>query len=293
MNHIPSPASSLNMNIKPRRMNFPFEQVNKQFFFDDNSLKSAFIAALSATFPAGEGEFIESVRRFRDKTDDVELKKQIKGFMGQEGHHSYQHRRFNQTLKELGFDAVQLEADFEKDLKYTIEGKTDRHRLAYTVCFEHLTAILADYFLSEKSALAGMDTTIKDLLLWHTVEEIEHKAVAFDLYMACDGDRTLLKKTQREASILFSWRVTKYMFRLLLWSKIKPNWRDVKGYAAFMFGRKGLIRSLRKPYMDFFREEFHPWDHQNQELVDLWLQEHYQPEHDQSPDQFKKATISS
>ena len=160
---------------------------------------------------------------------------------------------------------------------------------AYTVCFEHLTAIMSDYFLRDTSTLDGLDDTIKDLMLWHTVEEIEHKAVAFDLYMACDGDRKLLRKSLIEASLLFSWRVTKYMFRLLRWSKIRPSWKDIKGYAAFMFGRKGMMRSLRKPYMDFFRKDFHPWDHQNQDLVDQWQRNHYQPEYDRGSDQFIKT----
>ncbi|GAA3916163.1 metal-dependent hydrolase [Litoribacillus peritrichatus] len=293
MSHTSNITTPSDIDIQPRRMNFPFEQLTDKYFFDDNPIKSAFIAALSATFPAGEGEFIESVRRFRDQTDDAELKKQIKGFIGQEGHHSFQHKRFNQALKELGFDAVRLESDFEKDLQWTINGKTDRHRLAYTVCFEHLTAIMSDYFLRDTRTLDGMNDTIKHLMLWHTVEEIEHKAVAFDLFMTCDGDRKLLRKALVEASLLFSWRITKYTFRLLRWSNIKPSWQDVKGYSSFMFGQKGLLRSLRKPYLDFFRKDFHPWDHQNQTLIDQWQQTHYQAEFDRASDLFKKTEATS
>ena len=266
--------------IKPRRMNFPFAKVKKKYFFDDNLLKSAYMAAMSATFPAGEGEFIETVRLFRDQVEDSDLKAQIKGFIGQEGHHSYQHKQFNVALQKLGFDAVRLEQIFDKDLEHTIKDLSAEERLAFTVCFEHQTAILAEEFLTNDTLLEGMDETFKSLMLWHSVEEIEHKSVAFDLYMQCVGDRELLKKMQRKAVLIFTLRVHKYMLYLMWWSRSFPSWRDIKGYSKFMFGKQSLMRNLKQPYKDFFRDDFHPWDHQNQGLIDQWKNDNYQTEFD-------------
>jgi len=269
-------------------MNFPFTEVSERYFYDDNLLKSAYIASLSATFPAGEGEFIASVRLFRDKIDDPELQQQIKGFIGQEGHHSHQHKQFNMALKDMGFDAVRLEKVFEKDMQRVLRGKDDKTRLAFTVCFEHQTAILADEFLTNPEVLASMDDTIADLMRRHAIEEIEHKGVAFDLYMRVVGDRKLLARAQRIATIMFSARVAKYMMLLMWWSRTMPRWYDIKGYFKFMFGKEGLIRNLRKPYKDFFREDFHPWDHQNQALVDIWKRKHYQAKHDRGSEEYKQ-----
>mgnify|MGYP000140757380 CR=1 FL=1 len=266
--------------IKPRRMNFPFAKIEKKYFFDDNLLKSAYMAAMSSTFPGGEGEFIETVRLFRDQIEDKDLKAQIKGFIGQEGHHSYQHKQFNVALQKLGFDAVRLEKIFDQELAHTIKDLSAEERLAFTVCFEHQTAILAEEFLMNRDLLKGMDETFKSLMLWHSVEEIEHKSVAFDLYMQCVGDRALLKKMQRKAVLMFSLRVYKYMMYLMWWSRSFPSWRDIKGYTKFMFGKGGLMRKLRKPYKDFFRDDFHPWDHQNQGLIDQWKNDNYQTEFD-------------
>jgi len=202
------------LDVKPRRMNFPFSTLKKGYFFDDNLLKYAYIAALSATFPEGEAEFIASVRLFRDQIDDPDMQKQISGFIGQEAHHSQQHKAFNLTLKKLGFDVPRLEGVFEKQIKKTLKGLSNEERLAYTVCFEHLTAILAEEFLSNPDVLNGMDETIAQLLLWHSVEEIEHKGVAFDLYMATVGDRTLLRKAQRHATFELNYRNALYIIRL-------------------------------------------------------------------------------
>jgi len=265
-------------------MAFPFEQVRQRRFYDDNLLKSAYIAALSATFPAGEAEFIESVRMFRDQVSDPELKEQIRGFIGQEAHHSKEHRRFNEVLVKLGFDVVRLEAVFEKDLASSIKNRSPEERLAYTVCFEHQTAILANEFLTNPAILSGLEKTIQDLLLWHAVEEIEHKSVAFDLYMACVGDRALLRRAQRDATLTFTRRVSKYMLLLLWWSRSVPGWRDVSGYMKYMFGKEGLMTRLKGPYRDFFRSDFHPWDHDNQALIERWKKQHYDVKHDLGAD---------
>ena len=158
------------LNVQPRHMEFPYAQMQTKDFFDNNCLKSAYIAAMSATFPAGEGEFIKSVRYFRDQTQDEDLKQQIKGFIGQEAHHSLQHKQFNKALREKGYDAVRVEEVFERDLAWSIKSRSEKQRLAFTVCVEHMTAVLAYDFLTKPERMAGMDPSIKPLLLWHSVE---------------------------------------------------------------------------------------------------------------------------
>lgn len=272
-------------------MDFPYAAMENRYFFDGNILKSAYIAALSATFPAGEGEFIASVRLFQDQIEDPELKQQVRGFIGQEAHHSLQHKQFNIALQKLGFDAVRLEGVFEKDLAADLVGKTAEERLAYTVCFEHQTAILSNEFLSNDRPLSGMDPTIRDLILWHSVEEVEHKGVAFDIFMLCVGDRDLLKRVQKDATRKFMRRVSKYIFLLLWWAKAMPSWRDVSAYTRFMVGEGGLLRNLKQPYDDFFRDDFHPWQHDNSDLIAQWKAGSYKPEQDRNSADYQNPNL--
>lgn len=281
------------VTVKPRRMSFPFRDVGKRFFFDNNPVKSAYVAALSATFPPGEGEFIESVRLFRDQVQDPELQEQIRGFIGQEGHHSHQHKQMNVQLNELGFDAIRLEKHLERDIEKFKGQRPDRVRLALTVGMEHITAIMAEHLLRNPETLDGMDEPISELLLWHAVEEIEHKAVAFDVFMACDGDRKLLHKCLKMASKLFVVRISCYMVGLLWWSRTLPRWRDIKSFWSYMFGDKGVVTVIKAPYKDYFREDFHPWDHQNQDLVDMWKEKFYNAEHDRSSNTFKESSSAA
>lgn len=271
------------VEIKPRHMSFPFGEVKDKFFFGGNSLLTVFAGALSSTFPPGEAEFIESVRNYRDQVKDETLLKQIKGFIGQEGHHSHQHKQANLALQRLGIDAVRLEKHLERDIQKHIKRKsvTPKFRLAMTVGMEHLTAIMAEHVLTTPEALAPLNETVQELLYWHAVEEIEHKAVAFDVYMLCENDQKYLRRVLRLVTVLFSVRIACYMIGLLFWARKMPSWKDVKGFWSFMFNKKiGLIPGIRSNYKDYFNEGFHPWDHDNQHLVDMWKEKLYRPEHD-------------
>lgn len=264
-----------NVEIKPRRMNFPFSNIKDRFFFAGNSLLSVFFGALSSTFPPGEAEFIASVRQYRERISDPLLKEQIRGFIGQEGHHSHQHKLINEALRDLGIDAIKLEKHLERDLQRFTKRKyaTPKFRLAMTVGMEHMTAIMAEFVLKNPQVLAPLEESVKDLLYWHAVEEIEHKAVAFDVYMQMEGDRKYLRRVLKLATFMFNVRIALYMVALLWWARKFPSWSDIKGFRRFMYGDKGLLTNIRQPYRDFFKEDFHPWDHDNRDLIDKWQNE--------------------
>src|SRR5690606_40369604 len=79
--------------------------------------------------------------------------------------------------------------------RFTRRGLESRERLAppisnlaFTAALEHFTATLAELLLSSEDvrALFGHDG-VRDVFLWHALEESEHKAVAFDVYRAMGG----------------------------------------------------------------------------------------------------------
>jgi len=193
--------------IKPRHMTFPLTELNNKLFFGGNPLLTAYIAALSATFPAGEAEFIESIRLYRDKIEDPGLQQQIKGFIGQEGHHSHQHKKINKVFTDHGIDASRIEKHLYQDInKYTSQDyATPKLRLAVTAGMEHMTAILSQYILTHPDILESLEEPVRDLILWHCVEEIEHKSVAFDVFMLCEDDQKYLQKIQLLQTAQFAW----------------------------------------------------------------------------------------
>jgi len=271
------------VEIKPRRMSFPFSEMKSSLYFKDNALLSAFGAALSSTYPPGESEFIASVRLYQDKVTDPELKQQIRGFIGQEGHHSHQHKKANEVLKGLGWDAQYVEENLGKDIaKNTSSGwrSKPKWRLAVTAGMEHMTAIMAEYMLKNPEVFDSLDERVKELLFWHAVEEIEHKSVAFDVFMSIENDQRYLRKAMRMANFIFNSKISMYVVVLMWKARRFPSWREVKEFREFLFGKKGLVTQIKPAYKDYFKEGFHPWDHDNQYLIDEWKEKYYRPEHD-------------
>ena len=274
------------LEIKPRHMDFPFGSLKNLKYFDDNIYKSAFIGGLSAAFPPGEGEFLDSVKLYRDQIDNPDLKIQVKGFIGQEGHHSHQHKIVNKELDRLGFNTDKVDRLLHRLINTRIKKLSNQFRLAHTVCAEHITALMGEYIINEPNFLRNMEEPMKDLMFWHAVEEVEHKAVAFDVYMECVGDRVFLNKTMKFAIVALHLRLTRYMFIMSFSTKHWWNLKDLGKTLKWMFGKGGMWRALRKPYKAFYEDDFHPWKAGGLELIEKWQKDYYRAEQDKSSTEY-------
>jgi predicted metal-dependent hydrolase len=136
--------------------------------------------AVNLLFPAGERFFVRSVRHY-EKRVSPELASTLKGFYGQEGRHAQAHERLFATLREQGYPIDRLLKRYTA-LAYGFFERISPPglRLAVTVALEHFTAILAEATLVERD-LENASPALRQLLEWHAVEELEHKAVAFDV----------------------------------------------------------------------------------------------------------------
>ena len=110
------------------------------------------------------------------------------GFIGQEATHGREHRVLNDRLDQLGYPTKRFERLTKAGLKLRTRVLSARSNLAATAALEHFTATLAELVLTNEEVrdMIG-DEAVKDLFLWHALEESEHKAVAFDVYKAVGG----------------------------------------------------------------------------------------------------------
>ncbi len=278
------------LEIKPRHMNFPFGSLNNVKFFDDNIYKSAFIVGMSAGFPVGEGEFLASVRNYRKQIKNPELLKQVRGFIGQEGHHSNQHAKVNKELDRLGYNTQKIDQSFRKTTDRYVVPRSDKFRLAHTVCYEHLTGILGEMLLDESRFLKGMDIPMKDLMLWHCVEEVEHKSVAYDVYMETIGDVKYLHRVMHLTITVLSFRLMKYMFRMAFSTKHWASLKDLSGFFSWTIGKEGFMRTLYKPFKSFYKKDFHPWENGGLELIEKWEKELSKPEQNKANKEYLQTS---
>src|SRR5260370_39126374 len=176
--------------VPPRRISFEasLQDLPRHFAADGDLITSHVAAGLSAVFPDGEDFFVRSVRHYRDQITDPELKRQVAGFIGQEAMHGREHRALNNRLDRLGDPTKPVERLTKWGLETRERIAPAKANLAMTAALEHFTATLAELLLTseETRALFG-DNEVRNLFLWHALEESEHKAVAFDVYKAVGG----------------------------------------------------------------------------------------------------------
>src|SRR3954465_128857 len=186
-------------SIEPRKVptrRISFEEslrtLPKHFAADGDLILSHLAASLSSVFPDGEDFFVRSVRHYRDQITDPELKRQVAGFIGQEAMHGREHRAFNDRLHQLGYPPKRFERFTKRGLAMRERLLPPSSNLAATAALEHFTATLAELLLPDPEArdMSG-NPAVKELFLWHALEESEHKAVAFDVYKMSGGSERL------------------------------------------------------------------------------------------------------
>lgn len=264
-------AISSSMEIPGRKMEFEFKLDDiPKYWYDDDAFKSTFMNALSCLFPEGERMFMDAVRDNQKNITDPQLLQQIKGFIKQEAIHGHEHAQYNDFLKKWNYPIDKI-MDFEKKEKIWMKKWLPRkHRLAITCALEHFTAIMAHQILTNPESTEGMHPQFKEMWRWHAVEETEHKAVAYDVYQQAGGNYWLRIITMINISVLFCLR-TSIIQAIFLWKdgqlfNPKVWW---KGF-QFYFLKPGLVPTIFRDYLDYFRRDFHPWDHDNRELLGKW-----------------------
>ncbi|MGK0375230.1 MAG: putative metal-dependent hydrolase [Arenicella sp.] len=269
-----SPAASPSrskLEIVPRRVKFEFSDFDGPFYYNGNSCISAMWVAMSASFPAGEAEFIKSVKLFENQITDPKLRAEVQAFAHQEAHHSLQHRQVNKMFDELGYETGKLNDFFKVELKKREQKWSPEKRLARTVCAEHVTAVMANHALTHPEHMKHFPESFRNLFLWHAIEEIEHKSVAFDVYQQCVGDQKLLRQ-QYKIFTRFEFPFNIWMSSRFLLKKLgrKATWKERKELWASLYGDGGLISDMRGLYKQFLQPGFHPWDHDDSALVEQW-----------------------
>lgn len=257
--------------IKPRRMQFNTQDMNMaQFAIENNSLISTFFYSLSAMFPEGERFFIHTVRHYQPFINDRNLIADIKGFIGQEAHHGRCHDDLNNEIEKLGIPMTMVSNNMAARVKMLKHRFGPERQLALTVAMEHFTASLAEFLLENPETLDKAPEIFRQMMLWHSVEEIEHKAVAFDVYRLQVGNEWMRRRVMVIAMMSLFARIAVFQIRILWKTKHLPSLSEWKGAATFFWGKKGVLRANVNGLKKFFQRDFHPNDIDQSALIDGW-----------------------
>jgi uncharacterized protein len=239
-----------------------------RYWWSNDPAKTLLLAAMSASFPAGERFFIDSVRHYQKQITDPELQKAIRGFIGQEAHHSKEHKALNGYLQERGIGLDRLDREIQGFMDWMRKNLSPERQLAHTVAVEHFTALMAEEFLLKYDALEEMDPRMAPIWAWHAIEESEHKAVAFDVYKAIGGSEFVRVTEMMAVSVLFPVFSGIHLVQLMKEDGQLFNLKSWAGAANYMWGKPGVFRKLLPSYFKYYSPNFHPWNHDARDLVE-------------------------
>ncbi|MDF2416847.1 metal-dependent hydrolase [Acinetobacter beijerinckii] len=250
-----------------RRMDYEFQDMPK-YWCNNEPTFTHYFTGLSTLFPEGESYFVRSVRALRAQVKNNEqLDRDIGAFIGQEAMHSKEHHAFHQSAQQYSLDPESLEKMTGIVLKAIERTFPKKWNLLVTVGLEHYTAVLVVEMMKDVNELMT-DETIRNLWLWHSVEETEHKAVAYDMYQYLYG-KGLSAYIPRIAIFTFSLAmitVLSTLYQLVLLKRDRQLF-NLNSWRKFMHHGREKYKVFIPKFLDYYRFDFHPNDTDETDIV--------------------------
>jgi len=270
ISYLPGVGSTLRPPITSRGFKGVSEPLPDRHWVRKDPYATAFFNALSAVFPHGETFMIRCMVPWADKVPPS-LGREVRAFIEQEAGHAREHGGMNRALVEAGYDVAPLDRKIRAFVKL-FENASDIVKLTATMCIEHFTAIIAAEILRNKSHLEGTDGELRELWLWHAVEEVEHKGVAYDVWQFATKDwhpaRTWLWRSGFMLLITLSFFINRTLGQIeLLRQDGIGFFTALRNIMRAGFGKGGIGRNVLRPWASFFRPNFHPWDQDDRLLI--------------------------
>lgn len=256
--------------IQPRDLAFGRNSANPRWRHGNDPIATAYFNTLSASFPQGERFFIEAVRNCAAAASP-ELHKQIAAFTSQEFVHAREHVLFNRQATDAGYDLSKIEAFVKRELDFA-KRRGPIGQLAITVTLEHFTAILGHLGLADPRHFEGASPENQRLWRWHAMEEIEHKAVAYDTYLAATKNWSAFGRWAMRCSTMV---VSTVLFFVEIFYGVREHFRQdgINSFGTwlrffhFLLVKPGVVRQMTWDYLAFYRPGFHPWQRDDRALI--------------------------
>jgi uncharacterized protein len=207
-----------------------------RYWFCDNPTITHNFNGYNLMFPTFERFFIRSVLYYKDRITDPQLKAQVAAFVSQEANHARAHEDYFALLEQQGYPVRRHLKRFDRYTGTIERLASPKLRIAMTAAAEHYTATLANIILHTPSLVERMAPEMQKLIVWHAVEEMEHRSVAFNV--------------MRQAEV-------GYLVRILAFLMVTLDsllWVNLGSFLFLRTDRISLFRSLR--YKLRFRREF-------------------------------------
>ena len=166
-----------------RKIDFELEQDIDPVWNPAKPEWSHMFTGASLTMPYLEPFLIRTMREASKLVTDPALLEEMRDFNAQEAQHYQHHAKYNAMIKGSGYPELQavedrMAAEYKGFKKHSLKW-----RLAYTAGFETMTMGVTEWLVNDRRYLFGdSQSKVASFVLWHMVEETEHKNVAIDAY---------------------------------------------------------------------------------------------------------------
>lgn len=177
-------------DLQVRRLRFDFEAPVPVVWHPDNPTFSHSVNLMSFTAICFEKMIVEAVKEARPHFADPEVAAEAEAFLRQEAQHANAHRQHVAALirRHPGLQGV-LDA-IMASYDHMTDTKSLAYRLAYIADLEATFTPSFRFLLDNDDVMFRPgDDRVASLLLWHMVEEVEHRSSALLIYNAVVGRR--------------------------------------------------------------------------------------------------------
>lgn len=262
-----------------RQVKLPFSVRLRRFWCGGYMFPTLLMNGFTIYIPIIERFMIAQVRAVMQDITDPELKKRVDAFLLQEAIHAREHEHSRNFLHDTDFKSQRIYDLVEKfvdNLMTPLANFGNRvlgrnFSLATVAAGEHWTAATAQINLADKLLPELEGNPMLWLFAWHGAEEIEHKAVVFDVMQHLNTNYWQRISGFVAATLAFGLLnlvVTTSLLLQLKWKELLHPQLWVGAVYYLIFGAKVIPKGLLA-FLDYLRPGFHPDQFDDQRLMEL------------------------
>lgn len=245
-------------SITPRRFVEALPHDVPKHWLPGNEVVSSLLNAYTVLVPANEAFYIRTLNACQSRIADPALRARCQAFIRQEAQHGVAHKRYWENLDAQGY----AYRGFERVVDRVIFRTMDRWgplwlRASLVSCVEHINAYFGYEFLSQ-AILADADPRVRDLMEWHFAEEIEHRAVAFDLLQAVAPRYVVRLTGALTTAVLFYLLMTGLAVALLSQDRLLWRRETLRQAVAHVGAGHRMGRRTLRHLWNYLGPGFHP-----------------------------------